>query len=74
MNIECFPKDIQKLFESFLSSDELTYYSNKWFNFRRSEACHIAAKNGWIDLLEFFYIRDYGTNMYIEYGHIEVLK
>ena len=56
MDIKCFPKDIQKLFESYLNEDEQIYYSNNWNNFDNYKVCEIAAKNGWLDLLKWFYM------------------
>ena len=44
-------KDIFNLYFSYLSAEEIIYYEKNWHNFKISDVCFIAIKNGWCDLL-----------------------
>ena len=77
------PKDLAKLCNSYLSDNELIYYSGEtnWTKFSKNIVCNIAAENGWIDLLK--WARKPENNCYwgsntcsdaAKNGHLEVLK
>jgi hypothetical protein len=79
MNKLNLSKDLQKYCASFLSEDEKNYSENKWRNFPKKNICEIAAKNGWLDLLQ--WVRKNGCDwnswtcaFAAEEGHLEILK
>src|SRR5271165_7193836 len=52
MKIEYFPTDINDLYQSYLTPEELIYFDNNWHKFQKKSVCKIALQYGWFDLLK----------------------
>lgn len=73
------PKDLIKLFISYLPNENIFYITKQWDKFKKNEIDYISAKNGWIDLFEWGLINGIKPSLYIysnaaEYGHLEFLQ
>lgn len=55
--LEFLPYGLKSICISYLDIDEYYYQNNKWDDIPRNNMYNVAAKNGWIDLLEWARIR-----------------
>src|SRR5437868_13160609 len=78
--LSILPKDIENVCFSYLDANENIYYKNEWNKFNENETSNIAAKYGWIDLLEWSIINDcrwqkpYILNNAAQYGHYIIFE